>query len=239
MTDVYWLDQAEGDVPSEDGWLSEREAALLSGLRVPKRRADWRLGRWTAKHALARCLKLPTGTEGLKRLEILPAQSGAPEAFLADKPAGVRISLSHRAGTAICAVTMSEAAMGCDLELIEPHSFAFTADYFTTEEQVQVSRSSVPDRPRLIALIWSAKESALKALRTGLRLDTRCVSVSPGDAAHCWGRNGLELWLPLKVRYAGGEPFHGWWRQTGNFLLTLVAAPPPGPPTLLVPFHVH
>ncbi|SPE27306.1 4'-phosphopantetheinyl transferase [Candidatus Sulfopaludibacter sp. SbA6] len=233
MMDVYWLEQTEANVPAEDDWLSESEAAHLSGLLVPKRRADWRLGRWTAKRALAACLKLPTDTQGLKRLEIRPAPSGAPEAFLADQPAGVRISISHRAGSAVCSVAMSDAALGCDLELIEPRSYAFTADYFTTEEQVLVSRSSVADRPRLIALIWSAKESALKALQTGLRLDTRCMAVSPTDAVRGWVQHAPEDWRPLEVRYAGGQSFHGWWRHAGNFLLTLVAAPPPGSPILL------
>ncbi|SPF53311.1 4'-phosphopantetheinyl transferase [Candidatus Sulfopaludibacter sp. SbA4] len=230
MTDVYWLEQTEADVPAEDDWLSEREAVRLGRMRIPKRRADWRLGRWTAKRALAACLKLPGDTEALRRLEILAAASGAPEVFVADKPSGVRISLSHRAGRAVCAVAVSDAVLGCDLELIESRSYAFTADYFTIEEQMLVSRSSVADRPRLIALIWSAKESALKALQTGLRLDTRCVAVRPGDTALGWCR---DAWHPLEVRYSGGQSFQGWWRHTGDFLLTLVAAPPPGSPIQL------
>jgi len=68
MTDVYWLEQTEADVPAEDDWLSEREAVRLGRMRIPKRRADWRLGRWTAKRALAACLKLPGDTEALRRL---------------------------------------------------------------------------------------------------------------------------------------------------------------------------
>ena len=233
MTDVYWLEQAEADVPAGDDWLSEGEAVRLNGMHVPKRRADWRLGRWTAKRALAACLKLPTDAQALRRMEIVPASSGAPEVYLANQPAGVRISLSHRSGTAVCSVAMSEAALGCDLELIEPRSYAFIADYFTTEEQVLVSRTSVSDRPRVIALLWSAKESALKALQTGLRLDTRSVAVSLSDAVRWWDRNSRDTWRPLEVRYAGGQSFAGWWRHTGNFLLTLVAAPPPGSPILL------
>jgi 4'-phosphopantetheinyl transferase len=51
--DVYWLDQTQADVPAGDEWLCAREAACLARLRFAKRRADWRLGRWTAKRALA------------------------------------------------------------------------------------------------------------------------------------------------------------------------------------------
>jgi phosphopantetheinyl transferase (holo-ACP synthase) len=236
MMDVYWLEQTEAAVPIEDDWLGESEAACLSRLLVPERRTEWRLGRWTGKRAVAACLKLPADTEGLKRLEILPAPSGAPEAFLTDRPAGVpnpvsvRISLSHKAGTAVCSVAMCDAALGCDLELIERRSYAFTADYFTTEEQMLVSRSSVADRPRLIALIWSAKESALKALDPELRLDSRSVAVSPAGAARGWVQYSVDVWYPLQVRSTSGHCFHGWWRQSGNFLLTLVAAPPPNSP---------
>ena len=50
---------------------------------------------------------------------------------------------------------------------IEPRSDAFVADYFTIEEQALVARASAADRDRILALLWSGKESALKALREG------------------------------------------------------------------------
>ncbi len=52
-------------------------------------------------------------------------------------------------------------------------SDAFVADYFAPEEQTLIAHSSPADRELMLALLWSAKESALKALREGLRLDTR------------------------------------------------------------------
>jgi len=174
---VYWLEQTEADVPQDHDWLSANEAARLNGMRFAKRRADWRLGRWTAKRALAAYLNLPSHPQALTDIELRPASSGAPEVFFANKPAAVAVSLSHRAGSALCAVAPSGAALGCDLEIIEPRSDGFVADYFTPEEQALVAEAPAPDRPRLSALLWSAKESALKALRAGLRLDTRCVTV--------------------------------------------------------------
>ena len=100
---VYWLEQTEADVPAENDWLSASEMLRLSGLRFAKRRDDWRLGRWTAKRALAACLSLAAHPRVLAKIEIRPAPSGAPEAFVADKPAEVTISLSHRAGIGLCA----------------------------------------------------------------------------------------------------------------------------------------
>src|SRR5271167_381468 len=216
---VYWWEQTEADVPAENDCLSANEAVCLNGMRFVKRRTDWRLGRWTAKCALSVCLDVPAHPEVFKKVDIRPAPSGAPEVFFADQPAAVTISLTHRAGIAACAVTTSGAEIGCDLELVEPRSDAFVADYFTVEEQALVARASTADQPWLLALLWSAKESALKALHEGLRLDTRCVMVSP--FAESFDLNG---WSPLQVRYTGGQVFHGWWQLADNILRTVVAS---------------
>ncbi|MCW5979770.1 MAG: 4-phosphopantetheinyl transferase family protein [Bryobacteraceae bacterium] len=117
---------------------------------------------------------------------------------------------------------MSPAALGCDLERIEPRSPAFLADFLNAEEQALVDGAPEQDRPRLVTLLWSAKESALKALRAGLRLDTRRVTVALAEA--------LADWSPLHVRCSGQRIFQGWWRCAGGFVLTLVADPPPAPP---------
>src|SRR5215831_16948534 len=143
--DVYWLEQTEANVPAEDNWFSAPEAARLSGMRFAKRRNDWRLGRWTAKRALAVYLNVPAHPEALAEIEIRPAPSGAPEVFFANQPAPVTVSLSHRARTAICAVAMSGAALGCDLEIIEPRSEGFLTDFFTTEEEALVARAFASD----------------------------------------------------------------------------------------------
>ena len=129
------MEQTEADVPTVDDWLSPNEQALLNAMRFAKRRSDWRLGRWTAKNALALYflyLKLPADPQVLASIEIRSASTGAPEAYFGNQPAAATISLSHRAGIAACAVTMPGVELGCDLEMVEPRSDAFVADYFTT-----------------------------------------------------------------------------------------------------------
>jgi 4'-phosphopantetheinyl transferase len=226
---VYWLEQTEADIPEENDWLSESEAASLERLHFAKRRADWRLGRWTAKRALSVCLKMPAHPQVFEKMDIRPTPSGAPEVFIDNQPAAVTISLSHRSGIAACTVAISGVDLGCDLEIVEPHGNAFVSDYFTIEEKALVARASAADRDRLVALVWSAKESALKALHEGLRLDTRCVVVSPLEAS-C----DLNGWSRMLVRYTGdgngSRVFHGWWQLAGNILRTVVAAPPPDSP---------
>ena len=145
---VYWLEQTEAEVPADNDWLSENEILCRNGLRFPKRRADWQLGRWTAKCAVAACLKIPTNPEVLERLEIRARPSGAPQVFVANKPIGLTISLSHREGHALCAVARTSIDLGCDLENIEPRSNVFVSDYFTAEEQAMVAARSEADRPQ-------------------------------------------------------------------------------------------
>jgi 4'-phosphopantetheinyl transferase len=225
---VYWLEQTLAEVPAEDDWLDASESICLKGMHFARRRADWRLGRWTAKCAVASFLRVPADPQALTKIAIRPASSGAPEVFFANKPAVVTLSISHRSGAAMCAVAPSGLDLGCDLEVIEPRSEAFVEDYFTPGEQALVAQVCAKERSRLLALLWSAKESALKALREGLRLDTRSVVVSLRE-----GTLNLNDWSPLQVRCADGRSFDGWWQQTHTIVRTLVANPPPDSPVLL------
>ncbi len=222
---LYWLEQTEPDVPPNNDWLSPHEVTCLARLRFPKRRSDWRLGRWTAKQALASCLNHPTNLLALASLEIRAASSGAPEAFLHAQPAGLAISLSHRAGTALCTVGPDSCNFGCDLELVEPRSPAFVDDYFTPNEKVLIEGTPPPDHPLLLALLWSAKESALKSKHVGLRFDTRSVSVSPVNPVlpHALGST---LWSPLCVEHSGIQTLTGWWRLESDLVRTAVSEAP-------------
>ncbi len=234
--DVYWLEQSEADIPPENDWLSPSEVACLDAIRIPKRRSDWRLGRWTAKRGLSLHLNLPGEAQSLANIEIRPAASGAPEASIAGMPAAASISISHCDSNAFCAIAPLGTALGCDLELVEPRSDLFVSDYFTAEEQALVARGTAANRPWLVTLLWSAKESALKALHEGLRRDTRSVIVRLADSIIPSNENrslDRSIWLPLEVHATGGEIFHGWWRQTGNRLRTVVSAPASALPTML------
>jgi len=230
MTDVmhaYWLEQTEANVPGENFWLNAGEMSRLAGLRFAKRRADWRLGRWTAKLSLASCLNLPVDVHSLQDIEIRAAASGAPEVFLFDQRAPVSLSISHRAGKALCVVGLSRASVGCDLELVESRDPSFVTEFFTKNEQKLVERAPADERPVLETLLWSAKESALKSLRMGLRFDTAFLDGSPADSAtrRPNGTNQEAGWSPLFLRRTDGQVFHGWWRCANSMVRTVVFNP--------------
>lgn len=221
---VYWLEQRQADVPPDNEWLSPAEADRLSQMVIAKRRSDWRLGRWTAKLAIAKRLEISADLPALAEIEIRPAQSGAPEVYVAGRAADATISLSHRDGIGLCAVGPAGVMLGCDLEMIEPHSEAFICDYFTDEEQALIWNAPASEKIQLLALLWSAKESALKALHAGLRLSTRSVSVKTIRSLNA------NDWSSLQVHHLGGLVFDGWWRCSAGMMRTLVADPPPDVP---------
>jgi 4'-phosphopantetheinyl transferase len=223
--DLYWLEQTESDVPDHNDWLGPHETACLASMRFLKRRSDWRLGRWTAKQALAACLNLPTDLPALANFDIRAASSGAPEAFLHGQPADVAISISHRAGTAMCTVGPPGSNFGCDLEMVEARSPAFVDDYFTADERALIVDTPPLERALLLALLWSAKESALKALQVGLRLDTRCMSVSPSRVTQPHAADPT-VWYPLSIRYSSMRTFSGWWRLETDLVRTVVSDVP-------------
>ena len=220
---VLWHAAGMAEVPADDGWLSEWEAERVARMAYEKRRTEFRLGRWTAKQALADLGRIPLDGRSLARLEVRADPDGAPNPHLDGKPLPVSMSMTDRADWAACVVSTSAIHLGCDLEIVEPRSDLFVADYFTTDEQEAI-RNAGAERDRMANLLWSAKESALKVLRTGLRRDTRSVEVkvAPGDGS---------TWSQLMIRDSSdGLDFSGWWHRFGDFLLTVAASAAVQPP---------
>ncbi|HZP64572.1 MAG TPA: 4'-phosphopantetheinyl transferase superfamily protein [Terriglobales bacterium] len=224
--EIYWLEQTAIDVPLANNWLGDRELDRLSDMRILKRRTDWRLGRWAAKNAVAIVWGFGNDSASLARIEILATASGAPAVFVDDVPVTTTISLTHREGLAACALALDRIALGCDLEAIEPHSAAFIRDYFTETEQEFIRDG---DSGLLATLLWSAKESALKALRVGLTADTRSVVISiDNNRSLTEAKAGVRLWHSLRVQDPCQRTLRGFWQADEKFVRTLVADPPVG-----------
>lgn len=233
--DPHWLAASEAQVPEGTAWLGPWERERLARMRYTKRRIEFLTSRHAAKLAVLRATGRPDGR--LSDVEIRHRPGGAPMALLDGVEPDLSISMTDRSGWAACLTTSAPVAVGVDLEVVEPRSEAFVRDYFTAAEQRLVNAVGHGQGADLTAnLVWSAKESALKVLRVGLRRDTRSVEVrfachpadTPADPSAGGG------WRPLSVHAAEGRVFPGWWHRFGDFLLTVAAEEPLPAPRGLV-----
>jgi len=215
--DIKWHSAGMHQVDPSAAWEDTALRSRLAMMKYPKRRSEARLGRWTAKAAVAMAVGLDADdAETLHRIMVRNAPDGAPEVEVDGAHAGLTIAMTDRADWAVCAVVEGPTRVGCDLELVEPRSPAFVGDYFTAHEQALVRHAANPELSG--NLVWSAKESALKVLRTGLRRPAKSVEVhlTDGDG------NG---WSALTVHDSDtGRTFPGWWIRYGEFVLTIAAS---------------
>jgi 4'-phosphopantetheinyl transferase len=229
-------------------WLSPAEQQRT--FKAEKRRRDWLLGRWTAKNLVQRYLAQTTGeTPALDEIFIGADADGAPYASCEGREAScegrlpVSLSISHSHGTAFCGLVETPLAqrcegqedrpsplaprpsLGCDLELIEPREGNFRDNFFTAEEVAAVRALREQDAAQddiLTTAIWSGKEAVLKALREGLRIDTRRITcLFDAFAAP------PQEWTPFTVNVDDGlvaqfpGTWSGWWRVADRFVLTM------------------
>lgn len=237
---MWWLAHGQDDPPATLGWLSPHEVDHLNSIRFTKRRDEYITRRWTAKQAIANVLELGRSPDDLARVEIRHRPSGAPYVQLDGGMVDIDVSMTDRSGWAVCVIgppgETRSGTVGIDLEVIEPRSARFVADYFTTAERAFIADLSADRHDEAANLIWSAKEAALKVMHVGLRVDTRTVDVDlhgghPGDGQHGdrWDGDG---WIAMTVTGRDG-PMPGWWRRCGIFLLTVAFSEPTSPPELL------
>lgn len=245
---IYWQlcsgDKGGAAGPAQADFLSAREFETYAGLRFPRRRSEWLLGRWTAKQLLRGCLDAYRDLP-LTAISVDNDPDGAPYLSVEGKgrlPAS--LSISHRAGQAVCALSPAlSPAIGIDLERVETRSWGFVEDYFTAAEAARVRACPAALRDLLVTLLWSAREAVFKGQRTGLRVDTRTVEIGPVPGIEvapqpapstqptlCRVGNACRAdeWQPLAVtcRLPGLLRTAAWWRPEGESVLTLAAVWP-------------
>ena len=162
----------------------------------------------------------------------------------------VSLSISHSHGTAFCGLVEARrleigdwrlgassqspisnlqsplrSSLGCDLELIEPREGNFLDSFFTVEEMtaVRALRERNPVAGDILTTaIWSGKEAVLKALREGLRIDTRRMTCR-FDAFD----EPPQEWTPFTVAVDDGLALQfpgvwaGWWRADGRYVYSM------------------
>ncbi|WP_423225509.1 4'-phosphopantetheinyl transferase family protein [Candidatus Amarolinea aalborgensis] len=238
---IYWLVQSTGAHPVLErgqpppGLLSASELEHFHALRTPKRRHDWLLGRWTAKHLVQRFLVETTSQRmALDSIEIKNEEDGSPFVelheqhpthHLARHATSTRrrlaacLTISHCEEWAFCAVTTQ--VIGVDIERVRPRAWNFVETFFTDAEARQVQAAAPVWGDTLTTAIWSAKEAALKAVKLGLTVDTRRV-----ECQFDLDQPAEGVWKSFQVTFTPAAPasavMHGWWSLRGGFVLTII-----------------
>ncbi len=203
-------------------FLSPSEFQKYSAFRFPKRRNEWLLGRWTAK---ALVHSIPDYQHySLDQIEICNAAEGAPYLQLPGRITKAEcLTISHSGECSFCALSTGlTRQVGADLEKVEARTETFVMDYFTPVERQLVENTPAETRAVVVTLIWSVKESMLKALGVGLRRDTRSVEVHGLDG-HLSASDEPAEW---QLQQVGEQPvsrraWAAWWQRRGSFVLTL------------------
>lgn len=232
MAVMQWLAHGEHELPTDSDWLSGRERDYAAGIRFRKRHDEFLTRRYTAKRAVASVFDIAPTSETLATIEVWNRPSGAPYLVVNGEPAPADVSISDRAGWAVCLVgpvgSMRSGTLGIDLEIVEARSERFIEDFLTPAEVERVrSHPEGEERDTAANLVWSAKEAALKVRQVGLRHDTRTVEVEWSSETTADG------WRRLRVSATDGERYVGWWRRDRQFVLTVAAVDDIEPPVLL------
>jgi phosphopantetheinyl transferase len=260
---VFWRFGRAGDtglppVDQAGPWLVPEEKRRALAFRVPKRRDDWLTGRLNLKALLADVLearfherprpaslfidRLPSGAPMVRW-----TRAGASDAVPGGGPDPGRLPLSvsnsHSQGAALGAALWADAleswgwraAVGADLEWIEPRSEGFVRD-FLTEPERRYCAAGGDERHLHANLVWSAKEAVLKVLQRGLSADTWWLTCLPGadDSGPDAGPPAVRViaqpeegrWRPFSVSCddrlgAAGVEFGGVWRAIDGYVATI------------------
>lgn len=212
----------------EADFLSPAERQKLSTLRFSRRSSDWLLGRRAAKTLLRRACpdlaKLPETA-----ITIANEPSGAPIIQVVGRQnyPGC-LSITHRRSMALAAYCPTPGyQVGIDLEQVEARHEGFLLDFFTPNE-IDTARACRGElHPLWVTLAWSMKESVLKALGVGLRLDTRSVEVGAVDGFEDLARLSAQ-WQPVPLRSSLLEDgcCRAWWQPRDGFVITLAVLAP-------------
>lgn len=240
--------------PAGETFLSPLEQERAAGLRTEKRRKDWLLGRWTAKLLLQAVVHRDAGVRlDLTEIVIENDATGAPHAVLHSQVGSlpVHLSISHANECSFCALRaglglvsggqgrgISVGLLGADIESVQPRPAGFVEDYFTETEIALLNGAPAGtwSRDMLVTATWSAKEAALKALKLGLRVDTRSVTCLIEPVV-----DPPQEWTPFDIHWdvkrlnhcsadaalkLGAEPDRlvGWWRILDGYVLTLASS---------------
>jgi 4'-phosphopantetheinyl transferase len=170
------LDVPEGEIIRSARVLSEDERA-----RAGRFHFDIHRRRYTAGRAALRAILAAYSGKRAEDMRFIYGPYGKP--YLAPPDDGVRFNLSNSEGHAVCVVAR-DTEVGIDLEVVRELSDYETLarQFFSPGETEALLALPQSLRGEAFVSYWTHKEAFLKALGSGLALDSFEVTLKPGEA---------------------------------------------------------
>lgn len=196
---VHVVGTGEGDETAARAVLDEAELARAARFRFARDAAEWVRGRAGLRRVLG-------GHLGVAATEVALAAGPHGKPCLAAPGTGLHFNLSHCPGLAVVAVC-SAGPVGIDIEpLARAPSLLECEETFCHPRE----RAGLPADPAARALvlleIWTAKESLLKAVGSGLLVPPDEVWVEGGRG---WSGRGIDGLAELRVVVVEGDGLAG------------------------------
>ena len=193
-----------------DDALPPHERARAAGFALASRAVQFRLGRTAARTLAAERLGLSATA-----VPLLVGADGAPEV------AGLSVSIAHTGGPAAALAAVADGPVGVDVERVAPRRPDLWTRITRDDERPLLDALGGPT-DEAQTLLWTLKESVLKAQRTGFRAAARSVRLAlsadgaapdaglataasaAGDWRLAFGRDGDLRWAVAWADGAGG-----------------------------------
>lgn len=166
----------------------ERRVRVLKFLRIEDKQRCL-LGDILTRYAICRCLEVKN-----EQLIFQYSEYGKP--FLAE-PGGIDFNVSHSGDWVVCAI--SDNPVGIDVETIKPIDFSIARRFFSKNEYYSLMSTDEHMRLRYFYMLWTLKESYIKAIGKGLSipLDSFSINISSEiNAAIDDKPVNYSFWLP-------------------------------------------
>lgn len=155
-----------------DSILHPSEYKLYNSFHNQKRQSSFILGRYTAKMAISSLCNI----KPISQIFIGAGVFNQPIVKAPDLP-NVCVSISHNDFSAIALAYKEDYPMGIDLECIDAEKIMHIAEFFTPHEH-SLSKILSGNMPLFYTIIWTAKESLSKVLKTGLTTGLNIMEVN-------------------------------------------------------------
>ena len=181
MLRLYYAELSGLSLDAPEAPLSDYRKARLRSLRDPLKRRQSLGAELLLRRALNDCGKIPDAP-----LQIVQSPEGKP--YLADS--ALHFSLSHSGP--FCACALADYPIGLDLERQRAYRPTLARRCFTPEEQAVLSAAACQDYA--FTMLWTLKESCLKASGRGLRQSMRELPIRFDPEAGTAERDDARLW---------------------------------------------